>query len=185
MKGIVFTEFQEMVEETFGIGMLDTIIEAANLPSGGAYTAVGTYDYQELIQLVVNLSQETGTPVPALVKAFGHHFFKSLAAAYSEMLKGLTSAIELLANVEDYIHVEVLKLYPQAELPRFEFKQLGENRWEIDYFSSRPFADLAEGLMEAAIEHFGDPLKIDREDIKVDHGSAARFVITATELVHA
>lgn len=185
MKGIVFTEFQEMVEEKFGIETLDTIIESADLPSGGAWTSVGTYDYQELIQLVVNLSKETDLPVPALVNAFGHYFFKSLAGSYAEMLSGINSAIELLANVEDYIHVEVLKLYPQAELPRFEFKQLSDNQWEIEYHSSRPFADLAQGLIEAAADHFGDPLQIDREDLAAKNGCAARFVITSPQRVSA
>ena len=52
MKGVVFTEFVEMVEARFGLPMLDRIIEAAQLPSGGAYSAVGTYDHGEMVQLV-------------------------------------------------------------------------------------------------------------------------------------
>lgn len=44
MKGVVFTEFIEMVEGRFGLAMVDRIIEAAQLPSSGVYTAVGTYD---------------------------------------------------------------------------------------------------------------------------------------------
>ena len=43
MKGIVFTEFLEMVEEKYGLEMVDDIIENANLQSHGAYTSVGTY----------------------------------------------------------------------------------------------------------------------------------------------
>ncbi len=71
MKGIVFREFIDMVEASFGDEMVDTIIEACDLESGGAYTAVGTYDHTELVQMVVALSGETGAPVPALVEAFG------------------------------------------------------------------------------------------------------------------
>ena len=49
MKGIVFTEFLEMVEASYGLQTVDTIIENASLPSEGAYTAVGTYDFNEMV----------------------------------------------------------------------------------------------------------------------------------------
>ena len=39
MKGIVFKEFSDMVEATFGEEMLDTVIENSDLPSGGVYTS--------------------------------------------------------------------------------------------------------------------------------------------------
>ncbi len=45
MKGVVFTEFIEMVEDQFSADMVDDIIDDAQPPSGGAYTAVGTYDH--------------------------------------------------------------------------------------------------------------------------------------------
>ncbi len=185
MKGIVFTEFQEMVEKKFGLEVLDKIIETSDLPSGGVWTAVGTYDHQELIQLVTSLSRETKTPVPLLANAFGHHFFDSLVQAFGTLLHGIDSAIDLFAKVESYIHVEVRKLYPQAELPRFEFRQLGDNQWEVRYFSTRPFADLAQGLMEATANHFNEELHIEHEDLDVAIGSAARFVITSPLRVNA
>ena len=43
MKGIVFTEFLEMVEDKFSFDVVDTIIEQSELESGGVYNAgVGT-----------------------------------------------------------------------------------------------------------------------------------------------
>lgn len=178
MKGIVFTEFQELVESNFGLEMYDKLVTTCELESGAAYTSVGTYDHTELLKMVTMLSEETETPVPDLVKAFGHHFFAVLTKSYGDMLSHITSSIDLLANVEDYIHVEVRKLYPGAELPHFEFEQVAENKWHLDYFSSRPFADLAEGLIEAAAKHFGDPLLISREDRAVEEGFSARFTLT-------
>jgi len=75
MKGIVFKEFTDMVEASFGEQMIDTIISKCDLPSGAAYTAVGTYDHTELVQLVVALSEETGIAVSDLVQAFGTYLF--------------------------------------------------------------------------------------------------------------
>ena len=51
MKGMVFTEFLDFVGETFGGDMVDDIIEVSELPSGGAYTSVGTYSHGEMAAL--------------------------------------------------------------------------------------------------------------------------------------
>ena len=61
MKGIVFAEFIELVEDKFGFEIADEIIEESNLPSGGSYTSVGTYDHREMLELVTHLSEKTGS----------------------------------------------------------------------------------------------------------------------------
>ena len=33
------------------------------------------------------------------------------------------------------------------------------------YRSQHPFADLAEGLIRGCVEHFGEPIKVRREDL--------------------
>ena len=52
MKGIVFTEFLDLVEDKFGLEMVDKIIQSSDLESGGIYTSVGTYKFSEMLQLV-------------------------------------------------------------------------------------------------------------------------------------
>ena len=177
MKGIVFTEFLEMVEEHFGLEMVDHIVEQSDLPSGGAYTAVGTYDHDELLQLLGRLSATLAMPAADLVRAFAHHLFESFASAYPYVLEGMNSSIELLQNVEGFIHVEVKKLYPDAELPKISFHKLGDDSWELIYRSSRPFADLCEGLIDACIKHFGDDLQLERENLPTKEGSKSRFTL--------
>ena len=41
MRGIVFTEFLALVEDKFGLEMVDRIIFQSNLASEGAYTTIG------------------------------------------------------------------------------------------------------------------------------------------------
>ena len=57
-----------MVEETFSVEVVDQIIEASALSSHGVYTAVGSYDHAELLQLVTHLSEITGTAVLDLIE---------------------------------------------------------------------------------------------------------------------
>jgi len=177
MKGIVFTEFLEMVEDRFSPSIADRIIQLSDLRSGGAYTAVGTYDHHELLRLVTNLSRETGTPVPDLVRAFGQYLFGRFFVTYPQFFEGIEHAFDFLKNIERYVHVEVRKLYPDAELPRFECSSPAPGTLTMTYRSTRPFADFAEGLIGGCIEHFREPIDVRREDLS-DGGTSARFVLT-------
>lgn len=67
MKGVVFTEFMELVESRMGLDMLDRIITDAELPNDGAYTSVGTYDHAGLVRMVQALSNASGLSVPSLI----------------------------------------------------------------------------------------------------------------------
>jgi Haem-NO-binding len=178
MKGMVFTEFLEMVEGRFGLAMADRIIEAAQLPSSGAYTAVGTYDYTEMVHLVNALSAATGAPQADLVKAFGRHLFERFSVAYSRVFASVTSAFEFLQNIERHIHVEVRKLYPDAELPSFNYEEATTERLVMVYHSRRPFADLAEGLIQGCIAHYAEKIELGRENLEVGTMNRVRFTLT-------
>ena len=56
MKGIVFTELIEMIENEFSLKIADDIIQRSNLKSKGVYSSIGTYDHKEIFILVKELS---------------------------------------------------------------------------------------------------------------------------------
>jgi hypothetical protein len=165
MKGIVFTEFIDFVTDTFGVEVCESMIDGCELTDDGAYTAVGTYDHKELIAMVVRLSETTKTPANELVKVYGSHLFGVLAKKYSPMLEGMNTSFDLLKQIEDVIHVNVRKLYPDAELPRFDFNQPSPDRLELHYRSQRGLADVAEGLMLGCFNHYGETIDVEREDV--------------------
>ncbi|MDD5298255.1 MAG: heme NO-binding domain-containing protein [Rhodocyclaceae bacterium] len=176
MKGIVFTEFIEMVEQKFSPETADRILDECDLASGGAYTAVGTYDHREIVSMVLKLSEISGLPVPALIKAFGYHLFERFVLLYPSFFAGISSAMDFLSRIEDIIHAEVKKLYPDAELPRFDVARENEDTLVLTYHSERHLGDLAEGLIESCIHHFGAPLTLLREDLE-QPGQPIRFTI--------
>lgn len=180
MKGIVFDEFTEMVEATFGDEMLDDIIDehADELPSGGAYTAVGTYDHSELVTLVVALSEKTNTEVPVLVHAFGLHLAKVFASKFPSFFEECTDTFSFLKKIDNHIHVEVHKLYPDAELPKFSFEELENGSLKLIYESTRGFADLALGLIEGTSKYYGENFNIVADDQSVDGLQIVAFTIT-------
>jgi len=176
MKGIVFTEFLEMVEQEFGLLVADKIVTESKLESGGVYTAVGTYNHAEMVQLVTRLSEETKTPINSLLLAYGEYFFKVLADSYPSFFEGVPTAFSFLSSIENYIHVEVLKLYPDAELPRFDISQPSEKVLEMVYHSERKMAAFARGLLNSSIKFFDEEIAILSEDFSGD-GSRVKFTL--------
>lgn len=165
MKGMVFTEFLELVEDRMGLAMVDRIIVDAKLPNDGAYTSVGTYDHGELVRLVVALSAATGTPVPDLLRLFGEHLFQRFSVAYPDFFARANGTFEFLCRIEDVIHTEVRKLYPDAELPSFAYEEPAAGELVLLYSSPRGFGDLAEGLLHGCIAHFKEPCRLTRIDL--------------------
>jgi len=180
MKGIVFTEFLELVEDTFGLETVEEIIEKSNLPSKGAYTSIGTYAFSEMLSLVTHLSEKTNMTIDKLLHVYGLHFFSVIQRDYMSILNTYTDPIEFIASIESHIHVEVRKIYPDAELPRFEITNKKDNALTITYFSSRSMYAFGLGLMEKAFEHYGRKASISYEKIKED-GSEVKFVILENE----
>jgi hypothetical protein len=162
MKGIVFTEFIDMVEEEHSLDMVDAIIEDSELAHGGAYTAVGTYDPTEMGALVGALARRSGTKAPDLLHAFGRRTTRRFAEMFPRFFVGHHDVLSFLESIDSVIHVEVLKLYPDAELPRLETERLNGGILRLTYHSPRCMADFAEGLIEGAAAHFGDALALTR-----------------------
>ena len=177
MKGIVFTEFLEMVEETFGLETVDYIIYKSELKSEGVYTSIGTYDFFEMLSLISNLSEKVNIPVPDLIYAYGLYFFAVLRRNHSNIIALYASPLDMLASVENHIHIEVRKLYPGAELPTFKIVKKEEKFIEMIYYSDRGLYMFAKGLIEKTFEHYGTDFSLKYELMKED-GTEVRFLIT-------
>ena len=162
MLGMVFTEFCSMVEKEFSADMVDDIIEMSDLPSGGAYTSVGYYSHQEMLSLVSSLSHKTGIPAPELVRLFGIRLFDFFTENYPQFFVGCSGSFEFLETIDNHIHAEVRKLYPNAAPPSFEFLSEKPGVAKLIYRSNRPFADLAEGLILGCADYFGEKIALDR-----------------------
>ena len=161
MKGVVFTELLAMAEGVVGEAVLDEVLDGLALASGGAYSRVGNYPCSELMAIVGALSERTGTSVAALQKAFGAWMLGRFEVLYPQFFEGKRDVLEMLDAIEGEVHVEVRKLYPDAELPRFETEWLGEGRLRMRYVSERPLVDFCEGLIEACGAHFGQPVAVE------------------------
>ena len=176
MKGVVFTEFLELVDSKFGMAVTDQVM-SKGCPFQRGFTSVGTYDYRDLLAMVNELSNQTSTSSAMLIRVFGKHLFQVFLSSYPDAFCNVSTTYELLLNVEDTIHVEVRKLYPDAELPTFTFDSTNPKCLLMEYQSTRPFAELAGGLIDASIEHFAEDITVECVALEGPAGTHALFTL--------
>ncbi len=179
MKGIVFTEFLNLVETKFGLETVDEIITNSQLDSGGVYTAVGTYNFSEMLELLNHLSKKTKLTKDDLLYAFAEHFFMVIKRDYPKLINSYTNPITMLASIENHIHIEVLKLYPDAELPTFNVTNQTNTSLTLIYTSNRALHAFALGLMHQTFKHFNTKANISEDHLTKD-GAKVKFTISLT-----
>lgn len=176
MKGIIFTEFLELVEEKFGLEMVDKIITQSQLESNGIYTSVGTYDFSEMLQLITHLSQNTDISVDDLLMVYAEHLFVALVKMHPDLVSHYKDPMDLVASIESHIHVEVQKIYPKAQLPTFDLVERTDSSMTMIYRSDKALYILGKGLMEQTFKLFKEPVTITFEKLN-EQGTEVKFFI--------
>lgn len=174
MKGIIFSEFIELVENTFGLEVCQDMLDENE--DEGAYTSAGTYSHQDLVKLIVSLSKLTNISVEDLQKVYGKSVFTSLLGSMPELKISSKSTFDFITQVEEYIHIEVKKLYGDAKPPQFDLISNTEYEMVLDYISARCFSSVCFGLIEGCAEYFKENIEIEMKPIQED-GSHVRFTL--------
>jgi len=150
MQGTIFTLFNDLVTDQFGIEMWNELLHETQPQSQGVYTSALQYDDSELINMVVLLSQKTDIPTNTLVKEFGIYLFPKLATQSPVAIEPSSSMHDLLNMVGSVIHREVKRLYPDSYLPTIKYEDIEKYHGNLIYQSKRQLCMLCEGLIEGA-----------------------------------
>lgn len=160
MKGILFNVVEDVVTEAASADAWDDVLDAAGV--AGSYTSLGTYPDADLVAIVQAAAEHTGLSVDDTLRLAGRLGFKYLAGRNPELIEGLTGWRELISALDDIIHPEVRKVYPDSEVPGFATVEAGA-ALRVTYTSRRGLCALAEGLMEGAGAWFDRRLTVDQE----------------------
>lgn len=153
MKGIIMTLLERMVLEEAGLELWQSMLDETGLP--GVYTAGGLYDDEELFALVNSLSNKTAVARELVLCKFGRYTMTIFRELYPMFFDEGMGFFDFLLSVDSVIHLEVKKLYPDAQLPSFSFEHVkGGKQLKVRYESNRQLCDLAIGLMEESADVF-------------------------------
>jgi len=175
MLGIVFDNYISFLEDAFGVEQCELIIDKACPDGDSSFTAVGNYSFDKMLDFVVATHESTGKEITELLQSFGLYLFPKLMEGYGSMLGEINHSFEMIECIENHIHVEVKKLYPNAELPTFDTHKTEDGELIVEYSSARPLADLAEGLLKGCCLYFKNDVDVHRKEREVSDGYGALF----------
>ncbi|WP_017730578.1 heme NO-binding domain-containing protein [Nafulsella turpanensis] len=176
MKGILFTELIELIEDLMGLEFTNRVIEDAGLENEGAFTAVGNYPYRELVKLLESLSNHAQNPKGVLLKGYGECLFHRLSPNYSVELSQFPDTFSLLSQLESIMKFEIYKLNPEASIPKVTAALRSPTLMEVHYVSEKRLSELVEGLIVGCINYFDEPIELQREDLSPDR-KKVRFLL--------
>ena len=172
MKGIIFKAFESFVTENWGDQFYEDLLDASELQSDGAFVGPGTYPDEDLFALVGTAIARLNISLDDALKAFGRYAFDKLAGTAPQFVDGIDDAKAFLATVDSVIHVEVRKLYPQANTPSVILQDTGPNQATLIYESDRQICPLMVGLVEGMADYFST--KIEHEEVCCTRQGAPR-----------
>lgn len=178
MKGVVFTAFNDLVEQEFGIAVWEELLEAVNPDSHGIYTAVEDFPDDEMVAMLGELSKRTGIPAEELLRVFGKFLFAVLARRHAVFVDQQPDFFEFLSSIDGVIHKEVHKLYENPHLPVMDAKALDENTLQVSYRSPRKLCHLAVGLIEGAADHYASTVSVSHNRCMHDGADSCELVIS-------
>ncbi|MBB4065001.1 heme NO-binding domain-containing protein [Gellertiella hungarica] len=159
MKGVIFNLLEKVVSDEFGPDVWDDLIEASG--ASGAYTSLGNYDDAEIEALVAAASRKLGLSRADILHWFGVKAIPILRQLYPALFDGHQTSRDFVLSVNEIIHPEVLKLYPQAACPFFHMQRRDGETVELNYESRRDLIDLAHGFIDGAASVYGDRVSVE------------------------
>lgn len=158
MKGIIFNLLEKVVTAAYGEDTWDDLIEESGV--AGAYTSLGSYPDEEIEALVAAACHRTGLSRSQVLQWFGQQALPLMRDAYPHLFTGHACSRDFVLSVNDKIHPEVRKLYPEASCPFFHVKAASDDEVTIEYKSPRDLAELAHGFIVGAAHLYDDKVEV-------------------------
>ena len=88
------------------------------------------------------------------------YLFDKLSSSAPIFAESATDLRSFLLTIHSVIHVEVRKLFPEAETPDFAYEEPTKDRLVMHYSSKRRLCPLVRGLLDGAAKSFGESIVV-------------------------
>lgn len=177
MHGIVLKGLKDFVVENYDEDTWRTLQDEAGV-GYKLYVPVSDYPDEEVMALVETAVELTDIDPPDLLEAFGQYLVPPLLQTYGVHVDGEWTPLELLANVEEYIH-EALRAKNISEFtpPALAAARVDEDTVVLRYGSDRQLCDLAEGIVYGVADHYGTEFDVEERRCMHDGDDFCEFRI--------
>ncbi len=178
MLGLVFTELVKMLDEVHSPRVCEEIILSAKLPSGGAYTAFGSYADEELHQLVSSASAVLEIEPDTMLHQLGEFMVADLAERYTSHFQASREPFEFLVATNRRLQHEARKLYRDEDLPVFSTQQVGADTLVLECASHHRFGGILLGGVFGVLDYYEMDADVVREVIREGGNECLRFTLS-------
>lgn len=179
MQNLLLQEFIRYTENRFGQPVLERVVVRESRDAILRSAAWQFVEASELDRMVAAVRGETGIAVRDLLRGFGRSLFRTLINL-PLLQPDCDDLFDYLRLLETGFYTELEDLIPDLELPRLVCCRHDDQTLELIYGSPRQWGSLAEGLIEACIEHFEERVVLRRLEDPGDP-EEVRFVLTRGE----
>jgi hypothetical protein len=159
--GIVLKGLKDFVVDSYDRDTWQTLQREAELPHR-LYVPVTEYPDEDVLALVETASRLTDLPVPDLLESFGRFIVPPLVETYGIHVDADWTGLELIANVETYIHLALrAKQISTYTPPELESEWRGTDTVSVVYRSDRQLCHLARGIINGVGDYFDEPYVIE------------------------
>ena len=178
MHGIVLKGLKDFVVEQYDLDTWHALRENAGIEMK-MYVPISEYPDEEVLALVDSAVELTGIDAPDLLAAFGEFLVPQLVETYGVHVDEDWTGLDLIANVETYIH-EALRAKNLSEFapPELSAERVGDDRVSITYASDRELCDLAKGLVRGIGAYYDEQLAVDEPACMHDGDPHCELVVT-------
>jgi hypothetical protein len=160
MKGIVFVNFNEFINELWEDEFWDNLLNEAELPSGGVYTTFDTYDDQKLFTLIYQAVDKKNIYVKDAQFVSGKWVFREFCSFAPAGVHNFTDVFESAHTVQSFIHIEADKLDTDTLHPKSMFLSETPKKILSHYQSAGKLSFLCEDISLSPATHTGQKLKV-------------------------
>lgn len=178
MHGIVLKGLKDFVVESYDREAWQRIQAEASL-EGKVYVPVTEYPDDDVLALVGAASEVTDIPAADLLFEFGKFLVPGLIETYGVHVDGDWTGLELVANVEKYIHEALREKQLSAYTPpELESGWLDDDRVGIIYSSDRELCALAKGLITGIGSYFDESFEVTERACMKNGSNQCEIVVT-------
>lgn len=175
MKGVIFNVLESFIVDGWGEQAYDDILAMCPLSTKGVFVGPATYPDADLFAIVGQACARLGVPLPVALRAFGKYLGPRLAARVPTLVAAHHHPKSFLMAIDDIIHVEVRKLFRDAQPPRLTTTDTGPDSLTVHYASSRNLCGLVSGLLDGTSDLFGVTIAHDHVRCRADGAPTCDF----------
>lgn len=177
MHGIVLKGLKDFVVSAYDHEAWLAVQRAADR-EGEVYVPVTEYDDADVLDLVAGASEVTGEDVPTLLDEFGRFLVPPLVETYGVHVDEGWTGLELVANVETYIHRALrAKRLSEYTPPALAAEWLADDRVRVTYSSDRELCPLAVGLIEGVGTYYDEPFAVEEGTCMLDGDDRCEILV--------